>query len=184
MKFMIETQNLILRDFTNDDVHDYFAMDSLPIVHRYLGDNPLQSLEQAAHIIEKVRNQYEQYGIGRWTVIEKSTGKYVGWSGLKFVTEIENNRSEYYDVGYRLHPDFWGKGYATESAQAALEYGFTTLAAKSIAGSCHKENHASKRVLEKCGLRFINSYLWDNTIPCLWLEITKDEWLNTVKNIS
>jgi ribosomal-protein-alanine N-acetyltransferase len=109
MKFIIETQNLILRDFTNDDVHDYFAMDSLPIVHRYLGDNPLQSLEQATHIIEKVRNQYEQYGIGRWTVIEKSTGKYVGWSGLKFVTEIENNRSEYYDVGYRLHPDFWEK---------------------------------------------------------------------------
>jgi len=182
MKYIIETTNLLLRDFLIDDVHDYFAMDSLPIVHRYLGDSPLQSLEQAAIIIEKVRKQYEDYGIGRWTVIEKSTGKYVGWSGLKFVTETENNHADYYDVGYRLHPDFWGKGYATESAQAALQYGFTVLGAESIAGSCHQDNIASKRVLEKCGLRYSNSYLWDNTIPCLWMEITKDEWLHAANN--
>ena len=51
MKFMIETQNLILRDFTNDDVHDYFAMDSLPIVQRNICDNPFQSIENAANII-------------------------------------------------------------------------------------------------------------------------------------
>jgi len=106
--------------------------------------------------------------------IEKSSGNFIDWSGLKFITDVENNQSNFYDVGYRLNPSYWGRGYATETAKAALGYGFKTLRAKEIIGTCHEENKASRRILEKCGLKFVEKFKW-NDLTCDWLKITREE---------
>lgn len=172
----IETERLILREFIATDDGVMFELDSSPEVHKYLGGNTISRIEQAQEVIEMIRKQYVENGIGRWAVIEKQTGSFVGWSGLKFIKEFENNHINFYDVGYRLMPKYWGKGYATESAKAALKYGFETLGATEIFGSAHIENTKSRRALEKCGLTFIEKFYWKD-IPCDWLKITKEEWL-------
>jgi RimJ/RimL family protein N-acetyltransferase len=177
MKFYIETERLILRDILPTDDVSFFEMDSNPEVHMYLGNKPSTNIEQTREMIANIRQQYIDNGIGRWTVIEKESGNFIGWSGLKFIKEYENNHINFYDVGYRLMPKYWGKGYATESAKAAITYGFSELNLYIIYGMAHEDNKASRGALEKCGLKFIEKFdfpLWN--VRCDWLAITKDEW--------
>src|SRR5918993_1172509 len=98
---IIETERLILREFLPSDDEGMFELDSNPEVHKYLGENPSHTIEQAREMIANIRQQYAENGIGRWAAIEKETGNFIGWSGLKFIREYENNRIHYYDVGYR-----------------------------------------------------------------------------------
>jgi ribosomal-protein-alanine N-acetyltransferase len=177
MQFYIETERLILREIKTSDAEDFFEMDSNKEVHKYLGNNPVNAIEHIYDVIANINQQYLDNGIGRWATIEKSSGNFIGWSGLKFRRDEENNHINFYDVGYRFHPKYWAKGYATESCKAALDYGFTTLKAKEIIGVANEENKASRKVLEKCGLKFVEQFMWKD-IKCDWLKITKEEWLH------
>lgn len=98
---IIETKGLILRKLKKMMTWQCLNW-SDPEVHKYLGNNPYTTLEQSRGTIAFVQRQYAEHGIGRWAVIEKSTGSFVGWSGLKFLTEPVNNHCNIYDVGYRL----------------------------------------------------------------------------------
>ena len=175
MEWHIETPRLLLREFRPEDAAALFRLDSDPEVHRYLGNNPIQHLTQAEAYIAYLRHQYEVNGIGRWASFEKSSGQFIGWTGLKWVTEPEHERRNYYDVGYRLLPAFWGQGYATEASREALHYAFTNMQLNELIGTCHQDNKASKHVLEKCGLRFVDQFTWKD-ITCDWLRITRQEW--------
>jgi [ribosomal protein S5]-alanine N-acetyltransferase len=179
MKIFAETERLILRELLTTDVEAFFEMDSNAEVHKYLGNNPIQTLDQAFEQIANVQQQYIDNKIGRWAVIEKSSGEFIGWCGLKLVKENWNNHINFYDIGYRLNPKYWQKGYATESAMAALAYGFNNLKISEIIGTANVENKASRNTLEKCGLKFIEKFYW-NTIYCDWLRITNEEW-NEIK---
>lgn len=169
----LETDRLFLREISEEDVSGLYELDSDPRVHQYLGNKPLQSKEEVYPIIEYIQNQYKTNGIGRWAMIEKSTGHFMGWTGLKLETKETNGFTNYYDLGYRIIPKYWGKGYATESALFAVEYGFKELGIKKLCGAADVENIASNRVLQKAGLKFINEFLYDN-IPCNWYERKKE----------
>lgn len=169
---VLETERLILRELLPQDDQGMFELDSNPEVHRYLGNNPIQSIEQSRETIEFVRKQYEDCGIGRWALIEKSSGSFIGWGGLKLIRDTINGESNFLDVGYRLIPRFWSKGYATESARASVKYGFEELMTPRIVGIAHYQNKASRHALEKTGLQYKCTFhfdLWN--IDCDWLEI-------------
>jgi [ribosomal protein S5]-alanine N-acetyltransferase len=167
MKFYLETERLILRDLLPEDD---------PVVHKFLGNKPISTMQQAEIIISIVQKQYQKNGIGRWAVIEKSSGDFIGWSGLKLEQEVRNEHQYYFDVGYRLIPSYWGKGYATETCLAALQYGFEAMNLEEIIGTCHEKNLASRRVLEKCGLRFVEKFVYHDEIACDWLSIKQSDW--------
>jgi RimJ/RimL family protein N-acetyltransferase len=171
----IETERLLLRELLPSDDRGMFELDSNPEVHKYLGENPVKNIKQSQDVISMVRNQYQTNGIGRWATIEKETGLFIGWSGLKFITEPENNKVNYHDIGYRFMPPFWGKGYATEVTLAWLHYGFQEMNLKEIIGAAHEDNKASRRVLEKCGLQFVEQFMWHD-LTCDWLSISKEYW--------
>ncbi len=179
MKYYIETERLILRELLPTDVDAFFELESSPEVHKYLGNKPISTIEQAHVGITNIRQQYIDNGIGRWAVVEKASGNFIGWSGLKYIKTTENNHTNFYDVGYRFIPRYWSKGYATESAKAAIDYGFTKMALSEIIGFAMVTNIKSRRALEKCGLKFIESYenpVWNNA-QCDWLKISKQDWL-------
>jgi len=180
MKFNIETERLILREFRPEDAEGIFRLDSDPRVMLYLGNKTISGMNEAEDIVAGVRKQYEDHGIGRWVVMERSSGNFIGWSGLKFITYTENNQTNFHDVGYRLLPGYWGRGYATESARAALEYGFKTMGLHEIIGMCDEKNLASRRALEKCGLKFVEKFNHKNII-CDWLSIKNDDWNNQIQ---
>jgi RimJ/RimL family protein N-acetyltransferase len=146
----IETERLILRPFTLDDAEAWLPLIALPDIIRYTGDTPAQSVEQARELLRsRPLRDYAMYGHGRLAVIEKSSGRLVGFCGLKYVIELGE-----VDIGYRFLPDCWGKGYATESCIAVIAEGRGEHRIRRIVGTVHPDNPASGRVLEKLGLRF------------------------------
>jgi ribosomal-protein-alanine N-acetyltransferase len=78
MEPIIETKRLILRELLPVDDIGMFELDSDKAVHKYLGNKPVNTIEESRKIIEAIRQQYEDNGIGRWAVVEKSTGKFLG----------------------------------------------------------------------------------------------------------
>jgi len=176
MKIYVETERLILREILSSDAEALFELDSDPLVHRYLGNKPIKSIEAAQKAIANIRAQYLNQGIGRWAVIEKSSGDFMGWSGLKLNFEkTMNKHSNFYDIGYRLMPRFWGKGYATESAIAAMDYGFNILNIETIVGLADVENLASNAILKKIGLKYIEDFPYEK-VRVSWYELKKHEY--------
>lgn len=172
MKIFAETQRLILREFIPSDDEGILELDSNKDVHKYLGNKPIKNIEEARKIIDFIRQQYIENGIGRWAIIEKETTNFIGWAGLKFIKDERNNHSNFYDLGSRLIPKYWGKGIATESAQASLEYGFEKLQLNIIYGMADINNKASRNVLQKIGFKFIETFFLDG-VEHDWLEATK-----------
>ncbi len=184
MLFYLETERLILRDLLPEDDIGMFRLDSDPRVHTYLGNHPLQHIEQAQGVIAMVRQQYLDFGIGRWAVIEKASGDFIGWSGLKWIDTEIYGRNHFYDVGYRLIPQYWGKGYATESCRAALAYGFSELPMQEVIGIAHVDNHASRRALEKSGFTQSHAFYFERwAVHCHWFSLLKSDWEQQQKNI-
>ena len=136
MKIFIETERLVLREILPTDENGLFELDSNPNVHTYLGNNPVENIEQIREVITMIRQQYIDNGIGRWAIIDKETNDFIGWTGLKFVTETTNNHINFYDLGYRLIERYWGKGIATETTKATLKYAFEKLNLTEIYGIC------------------------------------------------
>ena len=169
MNIRIETERLILRPFTEDDVDRLFLLDSNPEVMKYVGQKPLTKIEQSAEVIKMIQKQYLENGIGRLAVIEKESNLLIGWSFLKYLTEEINGFKNVYDLGYRFLPEFWGKGYATESAKASLAYGFNEMNLDKICAHAHSENLASNHTLRKLGFVEKGSFEEpDGT--CIWYE--------------
>ncbi len=175
LTFHIETERLILREFRLEDDEALLALDSDPEVHRYLGNNTIHDIETIRRMILQVQVQYETNGIGRWIIIEKATNNVVGWTGLKYETLLFDQQNKYYDLGYRLLRKYWGKGFATESAIASLEYGFKKMQLDEISALAHIQNTDSNKVLRKVGMQLIKQFDV-GTGPLYYYRITKDDW--------
>jgi RimJ/RimL family protein N-acetyltransferase len=172
---LIETERLILRELQPEDREGMFLLDSDPQVHRYLMNHTLKNRSEAALVIESILAQYEANGIGRWAVIEKGSGDFVGWSGLRLEDEPMNGLTRYFDIGYRLRPTFWGKGYARESATAALRYGFEEFGLTDVYAAAQIGNVASTRVLEKIGM-IRKAQFSDNWGDQYMYQLSKVDW--------
>jgi ribosomal-protein-alanine N-acetyltransferase len=117
-------------------------------VMRYIGDGSIDTRESAARAVSRSMKYYGNYpGLGVWPAEDGTTGTFVGWFCLKYVPQTVE-----IEVGYRLAPDAWGRGYATEGARALVRYGFDQLGLDRIIGLTHPDNAASQRVLQKAGL--------------------------------
>lgn len=181
MKIFVETERLFLREMLLTDVDGMFELDSDPEVHRYLGNKPVTNKEQMVDVINFIRQQYIDNGIGRWAIIDKKTNDFIGWTGLKFVTELTNNHKNYYDLGYRLIRRYWGQGIATESALASLCYAFDKRNASEVYAMTDCENERSNRILKKIGLNCMEKFDLDG-IEHNWYKIDKNEYENKKPN--
>jgi len=175
MTIFAETERLILREILPTDVEGIYELDSDVEVQRYLGNNPLTDKTQAEEVIRHIRQQYADHGIGRWAVIDKNTNQFMGWSGLKWITEPMNGRIHFHDLGYRLIRKYWGHGFATESAIATLSYGFNTLKLKDIYAAAHVENLGSNKIIQKLGFQFEETFIFYEALHN-WYRIREDGW--------
>ena len=170
MSIIIQTERLLLREILKSDLEGMFALDNNPNVHKYLGKNPILTIDKSLEYINNIQKQYVENDIGRYAVILKETGGFIGWCGIKYITESENGHVNFYEIGYRFIEAFWGKGYGYELAKAWLDYGFNSIKIKTIYASAHVDNKGSRHILEKLGMQTKNEFEW-NKFPCIWYEL-------------
>lgn len=167
-----DSARLHFRPLTEANAAGMLALDSDPAVHRYLGGiggRMAADLAQSRNTIRFIQAQYTANGIGRWAVLLRATGEFMGWAGLKRVAGPINGHRDFYDLGYRYRPQFWGQGYGYEAAQAWLDYGFGPLGLPRICAYADAENAGSRRILAKVGLRPGNAFMEDG-VRCVWYE--------------
>ena len=177
MRILAETERLILRELEYTDEKDLFEMDSDPEVHLFIENNPVKSIDEITKVIEMLKKQYKENGIARWAVIDKLTNECIGWSGLKYFNQQINNHKNFYELGYRFKKKHWGKGFATESSIAVLNYGFKNLGVDTIFAIADPNNVNSKKVLTKLGFQFQETFDYEGD-PTDWFELKKTIWEN------
>jgi len=149
---ILETQRLILREIHPDDIDEIFKMNGDPDVMKYVGDGSVRTYEQMLQEMDMLISHYTRKpGLGIWATILKKTSTFVGASGLVYY----DNTPEV-EIGYRIQKEHWNRGYATEASVGLLEYGFQNLKLKKIVSSAHVKNLASRRVMEKIGMKYID----------------------------
>lgn len=176
MKFYLETERLILRELRSSDLNGMFELDSDPEVHKYLGNKPVKTIGESQKILDSIINQYNEHGIGRWAAIKKSSGEFIGWTGLRLNTEYNmNGHAKYYDVGYRLIKQFWGNGYATESGKAAIKYAFNIMNLLEVYATTAIGNKASHHALLKIGLEYVEDFYFEKEqLNLRWYKIKNE----------
>ena len=172
---VLETPRLLLREFLLSDAEDMYALNSNWEVIQYTGDTSFESLEAAREFLRNY-DPYSKTGMGRWLVIRKSDKACLGWCGLKW------HEGDWIDLGYRFFQEYWNQGYATESSQYCLDYGFNELNLKEIFATVMPENIGSVRVLEKLGFQFIKEIEEELMGSSLYYGLKKQDWESRKKN--
>lgn len=166
------TERLHLRPLQMEDATGMFELDTDAAVHRYLGGigGPRPAgLADSEATIRFIQAQYAANGIGRWAVLLGATQEFMGWAGLKLVAGPLNGRRNFYDIGYRFLPRYWGQGYGYEAAHAWLRHGFEVLQLPQLCAYADVHNTGSRRILEKIGLQPTNEFE-ENGTRCTWYE--------------
>ena len=167
---LLETDRLILRELIDTDDVGMFELDSNPEVHRFVGKKPVQHIDESRLMIENIRKQYIENGIGRWAVILKETNEFIGWSGIKLITEPINNHQNFYEIGYRFIQKHWGKGYATEAGLAFVDLAFNEMKVPFLYAYADSGNSDSRHILEKLGMQYVNSFEFEGEEE-VWYEM-------------
>lgn len=156
MHVLLETERLLLRRFTEDDLDHLVELDADPDVMRFVTGGvvtPRETVE--TEILPAYLEYYERFdGLGYWAVVEQGTGAFVGWLEFRPVADAPG----VVELGYRLRASAWGKGYATECARALIDLGFSDLGVERVVAYTMVVHEASRRVLEKAGLRYVRTF--------------------------
>lgn len=158
MRVYLETERLILRQLTADDLEALVALDGDPAVMRYLGGEPTPRDEIAGVILPHWLGYYrrgERYGF--WAAIERESGAFLGWFHFRPSRGAGDDEPE---LGYRLRRSAWGQGYGTEGSRALIEKGFREFGVRRVVASTDIENRASRRVMEKCGMTVTGYFVY------------------------
>ncbi len=148
--FILETERLILRKITVDDAPFMLDLLNQPSFIQFIGDRGVQTLDDARDIIEKrYLDAYQRLGFGIYLTLLKEDQTSIGICGL-----VKRDGLDDVDIGYAFLPQYWSKGYASESVSAMLAYARETLGIKRILGITTPDNISSIRVLEKAGFKF------------------------------
>ena len=166
MEIFLETERLVLRQFTEDDVDILVELDGDPdVMHFVTGGRPTPRHEIETEVLPEFLDYYERSGgYGFWAAIEKSSGRFLGWFHFRPAQDAPPNEVE---LGYRLHKAAWGNGYATEGSRALIDKGFTEHGVERVVAFTMVVHVASRRVLEKAGLRYVRTFYepWPYPIP-------------------
>ncbi|MCO0600744.1 GNAT family N-acetyltransferase [Peribacillus butanolivorans] len=160
---ILETERLILREITKEDAEGIFACFSNENVTRYYGQETLESIEEAEKFVDFFSNNYnEKRGI-RWGIEKKETKGIIGTIGFNAWLP-KHKRAE---IGYEIHPEQWGKGYASEAVSRVLTYGFNVMNLTRIGAVVFLNNEASNKLLTNIGFQkegVLKKYMYQNGV--------------------
>lgn len=143
-----DTDRLAFREWNEDDLDRFHAICSDQRVMQHVGDGRVWSRERTGQFIHAAAESFRQHGYCQWPLIHKADRRLIGYCG--FV-----NTESTPEIGWRLAPEYWGQGLATEAAQAVFKHGMATLGFQRVIATVHAANVASIRVIEKLGMTLV-----------------------------
>ncbi|NJL38155.1 MAG: GNAT family N-acetyltransferase [Leptolyngbyaceae cyanobacterium SM1_4_3] len=147
---MLKTPRLIFRHFFPADLNQlYQEIYSHPLVAQALSPTGSLTFEQTAQILHRRLDHWQKHGFGVWALIHKQNQQLMGHCGLHYLGDTSE-----VELTYAINPFYWRQGLATEAARAVLHWGFDTLKLKQIVAVTGPENIASRRVMQKLGMRY------------------------------
>jgi ribosomal-protein-alanine N-acetyltransferase len=168
---ILETDRLILRPLTINDLDPLFALYRDPEVRKYFPEGTLTHEETKEELEWIINVYYGQYGFGLWATILKATGAFIGRCGLLPWTIDEQQEVE---VAYLIDKAYWGQGLGTEAAQGIVHYAFEQLHLSRLICLIDAENQASQAVATKIGMSFEKA-IEDDKGPALLYSMSKRE---------
>jgi RimJ/RimL family protein N-acetyltransferase len=178
----LQTDRLLLRRFTPADVDPLVDLDSDPHVMQYITGGLATSRDEIANeVLPAFLDYYRRYdGFGFWAAVQRSTDQFLGWFHLRSAGNVDPGDPE---LGYRLRRDAWGHGYATEGSRALIDKAFTDLGVRRVHAETMAVHVASRRVMERSGLRYVRTFHQDWPYPIPGDEqgdveyaLTRAEW--------
>ena len=150
MAVALRTARLLLRQWSDEDVAAFAAMSADPTVTQYLLPLSERGLSAETWVAGK-RAHWVEHGFGQWVVELPGATSFLGVVGLETVS-YQAHFTPAVEVAWRLARPFWDRGYATESARAAVDYGFDELGLREIVALTVPANQRSRRVMERLGM--------------------------------
>jgi RimJ/RimL family protein N-acetyltransferase len=147
----IETPRLLLRNWRDEDRNLFHEINSDNRVMEYFPFRP--DRVQTDALMDRLERQIDETGKGFLAVEIRETGECIGFTGIAAVDIGPLFAGGVHEIGWRLASRYWGKGYATEAANAALDYGFAHFGLDEIVAFAVPENHRSLAVMQRLGMR-------------------------------
>jgi RimJ/RimL family protein N-acetyltransferase len=145
----LTTPRLLLRPWRDDDMGPYAALNAEPRVMAFY-PAPFTREESDASVA-KIRAHFDRHGFGKWAVEVPGVAPFIGVVGLA-IPDYDLPFNPCVEIGWRLAADYWGRGYATEGARAAIEFGFGDLGLSEIVSFTVPANVRSRAVMERLGM--------------------------------
>lgn len=150
MNEIIITQRLVFREFSMNDIDEYYKLEKDPLVRKYIPNMRNSTYSECKESLKKYIDKYkDETGIQTWAVVLRENRKFIGITGYRYLEELEK-----VEIGIRLMPDYWGSGYATETGKALVQFAFRRLGLNEIIAMAVPENEKSMKSLENIGLNF------------------------------
>lgn len=156
---IIQTSRLILRQWSDADLEPLAKLNADPRVMEYFPS--ILTREESNALLRSAYTHIEKYGWGKWAVVLLETGEFIGRIGLEEI-DFQASFAPNIELGYRLAFEHWGKGYASEVAKAALEYGFTHLNLQEIVAFTPVQNMRSQLVMKRIDMHNDPSHNFDH----------------------
>ena len=172
--YIFTSERLGFRNWSDEDLPAFAAMNADPVVMEHFAKT-LNAAESEA-FLTRLRNHYLDRGYTYYAVDVLETGQWIGFIGLAY-QDYEASFTPATDIGWRLIPEAWGHGFATEGAKRCLEFAFESLNMESVVATCTATNFKSEKVMQKIGMTrqgmFNHPRLKDHPDleRCLWYVI-------------
>jgi RimJ/RimL family protein N-acetyltransferase len=175
------TRRLHLEPFAERHLDGLHEMNSRPEVMRYLGGQP-ETRQQTEAGIARVQRCWAAWGTSWWALLEAKSGRVAGAGCIQYLRrdaeqpqDLDSLAKNPLEIGWRLHPDYWHQGFATEAAHVMAGFAFSRFRISELLAVRHPDNIDSGRVMERLGMRFRGLEPWYGISVATHL-LTREAW--------
>ena len=166
----IETERLLMRAYVPEDADEQLRIVSDPEFRRYFPATYQPTRDKALFGIGRFTEHWYQFGYGVWALELKGEGRLVGYCGLRHLAPTDE-----VELLYGAGREYWGRGLVTEAARASLRYGFGRMGFGRVMAVTDHGNRGSRRVMEKCGMRYERDAVYFDT-PCVYYAVGREDF--------
>lgn len=178
---ILHTERLRLEPFDDHHLDGLNAMNRLPEVMRFVGGET-ETPEQTARVIARVKRCWAAWGTSWWALVERNSQRVAGAGCVQYLRreaappeDLQGLTANPLEIGWRLHPDFWRQGLASEAARCMADFAFTRFAPAELLAVRHPDNDDSGRVMDRLGMRWRGLEPWYGTTVAVHV-LTRAAW--------